>query len=77
MPKAQLEQYKVRPRKRRDGWNLESERLSHGLLWYKSETDAVGYAKWHSRVKGCRVDVLDLDGNSIRIEESPPGNFAY
>ena len=77
MPQAQLDQYKVTPRKRRDGWNLESDRLSHGLLWYQDEIAAISYAKWNSRVKGCRVDVLDSNGSTVRTEEFPPGNFAY
>ena len=32
------------------------------LLWYQSKSAAVSYAREHSRVKGCRVDIFDLDG---------------
>ncbi|MDQ2946127.1 MAG: hypothetical protein M3Y27_09330 [Acidobacteriota bacterium] len=74
---ATPDQYKVRPRKSHDGWNLEGQRLSHGLLWYQSEADAIGYTEWHSRVKGCKVEVLDLEGKTVRTEEFAAGNFAY
>jgi hypothetical protein len=74
---ANVDQYKVRSRKSRDGWNLESDRLSHGALWYRNEGDAISYAKWNSRVNGCRIEILDEGEASIRTEEFPPGNFAY
>jgi hypothetical protein len=77
MAEAQLDQYKVRPRKSHDGWNLESDRLSHGLLWYQTESAAIGYAKWNSRGKGGRVDIFDPGGTLIRTEEFPAGNYAY
>ncbi len=77
MTEAQLDQYKVRPRKRCGGWNLESDRLSHGLLWYQSEADAIGYAKWNSRVRGCKIDVLNDADEIISTDEFPPAAFAY
>jgi len=72
-----MDQYKVRPRKTHDGWNLESEGLSHGALWYTSEADAISYAKSLSRVNGCRIEVLDEEDNVLRTDEFPPGDFAY
>lgn len=72
-----MDQYKVRPRKLRDGWNLEGERLSHGSLWYKSESAAISYAKWNSRVNGCRIEVLDDQDKVVRTEEFAPADFAY
>src|SRR5689334_4292570 len=45
---AAVDQYRIRPRKQRNGWNLESDRLSHGALWYRNESDALSYAKWNS-----------------------------
>ena len=74
---ADFDHYIVRPRKQRNGWNLESERLSHGVLWYQSEADAISYAEWNSRVKGCRIEVLNEKDEIIRTEEFSPGNFAY
>jgi hypothetical protein len=72
-----MDRYKVRPRRKRRGWKLESERLSHGSLWFETESDALGYAKWNSRVNGCRVEILDDREKVIRSEEFPGGDFAY
>jgi hypothetical protein len=72
-----MDQYKVRPRKKRDGWNLEGERLSHGLLWYENESAAIGYARWNSRVNGCRTEVLDEQDQVVRTDEFTAGDFAY
>jgi len=72
-----MDQYKVRPRKKRRGWKLESERLSHGSLWFESESAAVGYAKWSSRVNGCRIEILDDQDKVVRTDELCSGDFAY
>lgn len=77
MGNLQFDQYRVRPRKSRDGWNLESDRLSHGSLWYRNETDALSYAKWNSRVNGCRIEILDERDRIVRTEEFSSGDFAY
>jgi hypothetical protein len=69
--------YIVRPRQSRDGWSLESDRLSHGRLSYENEAAAVSYAKWNSRVNGCRIEVLDEQNRIVRIEEFSSGDFAY
>jgi hypothetical protein len=69
--------YKVRPRASRDGWNLESDRLSHGRLWYENEAAAISYAKWNSRANGCRIEIRDERGNIVRAEEFSSGDFAY
>ena len=75
--RIEADHYRVRPRKTSDGCNLESERLSHDRLWYTNETDAISYAKWLSRVKGCNIEILDQTGQILRTEVFPPGNFAY
>ena len=72
-----MDQYKVRPRRKRRGWKLEGERLSHGSLWFETESAAVGYAKWSSRVNGCRVEILDHQDEVVRTEEFLAGDFAY
>jgi hypothetical protein len=72
-----MDQYKVRPRKKRRGWKLEGERLSHGSLWFETESAAVGYAKWSSRVNGCRVEIFDNRGQLVRTDEFLSGDFAY
>jgi hypothetical protein len=77
MTGTELDQYKVKPRESRDGWNLISERLSHGALWYANEADAISCPKWHSRVKGCKINVVDEKDPILRTEEFSPGDFAY
>lgn len=72
-----MDSYIVRPRETRDGFNLESVVLSHGVLWYEKEDAAVSYAEWNSRVKGCKIDVADEANTIVRTLEFPPGNFAY
>ena len=72
-----MDQYKVRPRKSRDGWTLQGDRLSHGSLWYKDESAAVSYGEWNSRVNGCCIEILDEKGQVVRIDEFPGGDFAY
>jgi hypothetical protein len=72
---TEIDYYHVRPRKPRNGWNLESGRLSHGALWYKSESDALSYAKWNSRVNGCRIEILDEQNRVLRTEEFSSGDF--
>ncbi|HEY6154625.1 MAG TPA: hypothetical protein VIW07_12870 [Candidatus Udaeobacter sp.] len=72
-----MDQYKVRPRKAHDGWNLEGERLSHGSLWYENESAAIGYARWTSRVNGCCIEVLDEHGRVVRVDEFAANDFAY
>ena len=72
-----MDQYKVRPRKKRRGWKLESDRLSHGSLWYENELAAISYARWNSRVSGCRIKILNHQDEVIRTEEFLAGDFAY
>ena len=72
-----MDQYKVRPRRKRRGWKLESERLSHGSLWFETESDALGYAKWNSRVNGCRIEILDGQDQVVRTAEIVARDFAY
>jgi hypothetical protein len=75
--KTAADHYRLRPRKSRDGWNLENDRLSHGAIWYQNETDALGYAKWNSHLSGCKIEILDERDQIVRIEEFSSGDFAY
>jgi hypothetical protein len=72
-----MDQYRVSPRRKRRGWKLESDRLSHGSLWFESESTAVGYAKWNSRVNGCKIEIVDGQGQVVRTDEFCSGDFAY
>ena len=72
-----MDTYIVRPRKTRDGFNLESSALSHGALWYGRQDWAISYAEWNSRAKGCKIDIANETSTIIRTIEFPPGDFAY
>lgn len=72
-----MDAYVIRPRKTRDGFNLESTALSHGHLWYKAEAAAISYAEWNSRVKGCTIDIANETDTIIRTIKFPAGDFAY
>jgi hypothetical protein len=66
--------YEVRPRKDRRGFNLISEALPFGRLWYQDAAAAVGYAKFYSRSHRSEVRVFDAAGMVIAAE-SWAGDF--
>jgi hypothetical protein len=51
--------YEVRPRRDKRGFNLISDVLPFGGLWYTKPDDAVGYAKFFSRSHGAVIRVYD------------------
>jgi hypothetical protein len=71
--------YEVRPRKDRDGFDLISERLQRGPIWYAGPDavrNAVAYAKYrsHSRSHRAIIRVFDEFGTAIETYEFV-GNF--
>ena len=60
--------YEVRPRKDRRGFDLISDALPFGRLWY-GEPDAISYAKFFSRSHDAVVRVYDEAGNVIDTHE--------
>jgi len=42
----------VRPRRDKRGFDLISDALAFGRLWYDRAEDAIGYAKFYSRSHG-------------------------
>jgi hypothetical protein len=66
--------YEVRPRKDRDGFDLISDRLRYGPIWY-IEPDpvrkAVAYAKYRSRSRSHRaiIRVFNEGGNVTETYE--------
>ena len=59
--------YEVRPRKDRRGFDLISEALPFGRLWYaepNAVSNAVGYAKFFSRSHDAVVRVYDATGDA-------------
>jgi hypothetical protein len=51
--------YEVRPRRDKRGFDLISDALPFGRLWYGRAEDAIGYAKFYSRSHAMIVRVLD------------------
>jgi hypothetical protein len=66
--------YEVRPRKDRRGFDLLSESLPFGRLWYQQADAAVGYAKFYSRSQPGEVRIFDAAGAMISAENWP-GEF--
>jgi hypothetical protein len=62
--------YEIRPRKNRDGFDLISDRLRFGPIWYKGPDAvryAVAYAKYRSRFcsRPSIIRVFNEGGNAI------------
>jgi hypothetical protein len=64
--------YEVRPRKDKRGFDLISDTLPFGRLWYAESNaiaNAVGYAKFFSRSHPAVIRVYDETGNVIEAYE--------
>jgi hypothetical protein len=64
--------YEVRPRKDRRGFDLISEALPFGRLWYAGPDavrNAIGYAKFYSRSHAMIVRVFDESDVLIETHE--------
>ena len=62
----------VRPRKDRRGFDLISDALPFGRLWYAEPnaiSNAIGYAKHRSRSHDAVIRVYDEAGNMIETHE--------
>lgn len=66
--------YEVRPRKDRRGFDLLSDALPFGRLWYGDQGADIGYAKFYSRSQPGEVRIFDAAGEMIAAE-SWPGDF--
>jgi hypothetical protein len=71
--------YEIRPRKNGDGFDLISDRLRRGPIWYAGPDavrNAVAYAKYRSRSRSHRaiIRVFDESGTTIETHESA-GDF--
>jgi hypothetical protein len=51
--------YEVRPRKDERGFDLISDALPFGALWYTKPDDAIDYAKFRSRSHDAVIRVYD------------------
>jgi hypothetical protein len=64
--------YEVRPRKDRRGFDLVSDVLPFGRLWYSERnavSNAIGYAIHYSRSHDAVIRVYDAAGNVIETHE--------
>jgi hypothetical protein len=61
--------YEIRPRKDHRGFDLISDALPFGGLWYTQVLDAVEYAKHRSRSHDAVICVYDDAGNVIETHE--------
>lgn len=64
--------YEVRPRKNHRGFDLISDALLFGRLWYgepNAISNAVGYAKFFSRSHDAVIWVFDESGTMIETHE--------
>ena len=72
MRDCRMDAYTVRPRDTQNGYKLEGKRLSNGKQFYRYMEDAIGYAKWNSRLNGCKIDILCDQDKVVRTEEFSP-----
>jgi hypothetical protein len=62
--------YEVRPRKDQDGYDLISDRLRYGPIWYAGPDAvryAVAYAKYHSWSRSRRAIIRVLDESDATV----------
>jgi len=62
-------EYEVRPRKGHRGFDLISDSLPFGRLWYDTPDNAIGYAMHSSRSHHAVIRVYDEAGNVIETHE--------
>ena len=65
--------YEVRPRTDHRGFDLISDVLPFGGLWYTKPDDAVSYAKFFSRSYHAVIRVFDAVGKVIETHEHAGG----
>jgi hypothetical protein len=64
--------FTIKPRATKDGFDLESEALSHGGLWYGEVRQAVSYARHRAGSKPATIQVFDEAGHIIETIEHNP-----
>jgi hypothetical protein len=66
--------YEVKPRNDKRGFDLISDALPFGRLWYDTPDNAIGYAMYSSRSHDAVISVYDAAGNVVETHEHK-GNF--
>jgi hypothetical protein len=59
--------YEVRPRRDKRGFNLISDALPFGRLWYTEIPQAIGSAKFRSRSHDAVIRVYNAAGTLIEV----------
>jgi hypothetical protein len=59
--------YEIRPRKDKRGFDLISDALSFGRLWYLEVRHAIEYAQFYSRSHDAVIHVYDETGKLIEV----------
>jgi hypothetical protein len=59
--------YEVRPRRDKRGFDLISDALPFGGLWYLKVPDAIEYAQHYSRAHDAVIRVYDESGKLIEV----------
>jgi hypothetical protein len=67
--------YEIRPRKDGRGFDLISDALPSGHLWYLEVRQAIDYAKHQSRAHDAGIRVYDEAGNVIETPEQRPAHL--
>jgi hypothetical protein len=70
--------YEIRPRADKHGFDLISDALPYGPLWYRGPNaigDAIDYAKFFSRSHDAVIHVYDEAGNVIESHTHAAGDF--
>src|SRR5215831_1988523 len=71
-PTARMHTYEIRPRKDKRGFDLISDALPFGRLWYagpNAVANAIGYARHYSRSHDAVIRVYNDAGNVIETHE--------
>ena len=61
--------YEVRPRKDHRGFDLISDALPFGRLWYLEVRQAIDFAKHQSRSHDAVINVYDADGKLTQVHK--------
>jgi hypothetical protein len=61
--------YEMRPRKDKRSFDLISDALPFGRLWYTQVSHAIGCAQFYSRSHDAVIRVYDTVGNVIETDE--------
>src|SRR5438094_5169901 len=62
--------YELRPRLDGRGYNLTSDSLPFGTLWYEDPEFAVSYAKFYSQLNGCEIHLFNAKGELVETRTS-------